>query len=79
MVSDIGELRKIAQAYSKNQTFVFIEEIINNKTIYYNGYILKVFDDMVLFQDCKIKKEFPILLETIKFIKPSVKEEKRDG
>jgi len=79
MVNDLGALRKLASAYSKSQTFIFIEEVINNKVHYYNGYIIKVHTDMILFYDSKLKQEFPILLETIKLMTPSRNEGGDDG
>jgi len=72
---ELSELRKIAKAYSEASTFVFIEEAINEKNSYYNGYIISVKTDMIIFYDTLLKKEFPILLEHIKLIKPSRKEE----
>lgn len=75
MVNDIGEMRKIARAYSKNKTFVFVEEFINGKVSYYNGYITDVKTDMLIFLDSILDREFPILLEYIKLIKPSRKKE----
>ncbi len=77
MVEDLGELRKIARAYSKNRTFVFVEEVISGKVHYYNGYINSVKPDMIVFHDVQLNKEFPILLETIKLLTPSRREEER--
>lgn len=72
---ELGELKKISEAYCKNKTFVFVEELVNNKKTYYNGYIISVKDDMILFYDSCLKKEFPILLECLNLIKPSRKQE----
>lgn len=79
MMNDISELRRIALAYSKLKTFVFVEELINFKKSYYNGIILKVYDNMILFYDEKLKKEFPILFESINLLKPSNKKEGENG
>jgi len=75
-VSDIGELKRLAQAYSDNKTFVFIEEVIRGKSRYWNGTIISVKEDMILFNDFESKREIPILLDMIKTIGPSNKEEK---
>ncbi len=78
MVENLGELRKIASAYSKSKTFVFVEELISGKIHYYNGYILGIKTHMLIFYDIRLKKEFPILLETIKLLTPSRMEEEKE-
>lgn len=75
---DCGELKKIAEAYSKNKTFVFIEEETFGKKRYYNGHIISVKEDIILFKDSKIPNEFPILLERISYLNPSNKKEAED-
>jgi len=74
-INDLGELRKIAKAYSKNKTFVFVEEVVSGRSAFYNGYVLSVKEDLIVFFDKILNKEFPIILETIRLIKPSKKEE----
>ena len=69
------EKEKLARAYSKSKTFTYIKEIINNRSTFYNGYIIKVMTDMLIFYDIILKREFPILLETIEVLEPSRKEE----
>ncbi len=71
------EKEKLARAYSKSKTFTYIKEVINNRSTFYNGYIVKVMTDMIVFYDIILKREFPILLETIEVIEPSRKEEER--
>jgi len=70
---------KLARAYSKSKTFTYIKEIINNRPSFYNGYIVKVMTDMIVFYDIVLKREFPTLLETIEVIEPSRKREGEDG
>jgi len=77
MVNDINEVRKTAKLYSELKTLTFILEKINKQESYYNGYVRIVRDDMLTFYDLELKREIPILLETIKIIAPSKKEEKK--
>ncbi len=72
---DIGEIRKSAELYSKQKTYTYIKETINERTNFYNGFVVKVCTDMIIFYDLILKREIPILLETIKVIEPSRREE----
>jgi hypothetical protein len=76
---DLGQIKKLAEVYSKNKTFTYIKEKINVRINFYNGFVVKVYDDMILFYDKLSKKEFPILFETIEVIEPSRREEVEDG
>ena len=55
-----------AKAYQKTKTFTFIKEIQPfGREYYYSGFILKVYDDFLLFFEIKLMKEFPIVLDSI--------------
>jgi len=72
---DINEIKKRAEIYSKSQTLSFISETMpSGRKNFYNGFIIKIHTDMLIFFDIVIKKEFPILLENIEIIEPSKKE-----
>ncbi len=78
-MGDIGEIKKIANVYSKLKTYTFIIEIApSGREKYYNGYVIKVCDDMLIFFDEKLQKEIPILLDYIRAIEPSRKKEGED-
>ena len=68
------ETRKRAKAYSKEKTFTYIKEVVNNRENFYNGFIDKVHDDMIIFFDIILKREFPILFDAIEVIEPSRKD-----
>jgi len=75
MKRDINETRKRARIYSNENTFCYIKEITpNSRESFYNGFIHKVKDDLLVFFDVVLKKEFPILLESIEVIEPSRKD-----
>ena len=77
MTRDIGQTRKLAKAYSENKTFTYVKELVNGRINFYNGFVVKVHTDMILFYDEVFKKEIPILLETIEVIEPSRRKEER--
>lgn len=67
-----NEIKQTAELYFKNKTFVHIQERHPSGTIkWYNGYIIKIYDDFLTFQDRKIALSFPILYEAIVIFEPS--------
>jgi len=75
MTRDNSEWKKRAEAYSKAHTFTFIKETTpNGRENFYNGFVVKVYNDMLIFFDIILKKEFPILFESIEVIEPSRKD-----
>ena len=74
-VREINEIQKRATAYSKEKTFTYVKEIMpNGRENFYNGFIKKVDRHLIIFFDIVLKKEFPILLESIEVIEPSRKD-----
>lgn len=72
MIININDNRQKAKAYSESKTFTFIQEKLpSGKSYYYNGFILEVKEDMVIFFDVTILREFPVLLDKIEVIEPS--------
>lgn len=74
MKREIDELRKRAKTYSTAKTFSYVKEAINGRENFYNGFVVKVFEDMIIFFDIVLKKEFPILFESLIVIEPSKKD-----
>jgi len=69
------EIKKRAGAYSKEKTFTYIKEIMpDGKEFFYNGFIKKVYDDVIIFFDIVLKRDFPVLIESIEIIEPSRKD-----
>jgi hypothetical protein len=61
---EISSLKKKANIYYKEKTFTFIRfyKFLHNKNqeFIFNGFIIKNFDDYLVFFDIYEKKEFPI-------------------
>ena len=74
MKRDINEIKTRARIYSKEKTLCYIKEIINGRENFYNGFISKIYDDMIIFFDIVMKREFPILFTAIEVIEPSKKD-----
>lgn len=64
----LEDVKKRAELFSKDKTHVFIIEETPGRTRYWNGYVVRVEDHIIVFFDMKINKEFPILLESIKLL-----------
>ena len=59
-------MRKRAEDYSIEKTFVnIIEKMPSGKLRYYNGFIIKVLNHILIFQDHKLPNEFPISFNSI--------------
>ena len=72
---EIIETRKRAKAYSKEKTFIYVKEVMpSGRENFYNGFIIKFHNDMIIFYDLVLKKDFPILFGSIEVIEPSRKE-----
>jgi len=71
----INDRKKRAEIYQKQKTFIFIEETVpSGRTNFYNGFILEVHEDMIVFFDIVLKTNFPILLDGVKVMEPSKKD-----
>jgi len=69
------EIKKRVEAYHSQNTFSYIKEIMpKGRENFYNGFVVKVHDDLIIFFDIVLKKEFPILFESIEVIEPSRKD-----
>ncbi len=75
-----ADLRERAEIYLKQKTFVnIVEKSPSGKIRYYNGFILNIFDDLIMFKDHKLPQQFPIPLNSIMGdIEPS-KQKREDG
>lgn len=63
---DTSEVRKTAQIYLTAKTFTFIKEMNTSGEInFYNGYVVKIHDDFIVFQDRIIPNPIPIPLDRI--------------
>ena len=63
---DVSETRKIATMYQVAKTFTFIKEINTaGETNFYNGYVLGIHDDFIVFQDRIISNPIPIPIDHI--------------
>ena len=75
MTRDINEMRERARIYSKEKTFTYVKETLpSGRENFYNGFIIKVSDEMIIFFDLVLKKEFPIMLDCLEVIEPSRKD-----
>ena len=74
---EISETRKTAEMYLAAKTFTFIKELNTAGEInLYNGYVLEIHDDFIVFQDRIIRNPIPIPIDHITKIDVSrVKEE----
>lgn len=61
------ESKQKAKIFLEENTYTFIKTYGNS---YYNGYIIKLKEEYILFKDDKLG-EFPILYSDIKLIAPS--------
>ena len=69
------ETKRRAESFCTSKTFSYVKEILRaDRENFYNGFIVKVFDDMIIFFDIVIKREFPILIDDIEVIEPSKKD-----
>jgi len=74
MTGQITEYKKRAEAYSKSRTFTYVKEVVRGRESFYNGFVVEVHSDMIVFFDIVLKKEFPVRFESIKVIEPSRKD-----
>lgn len=59
-----NENKKRAILFSENKTFTFIKEVLPDGEIrVHNGFIVEVKDDLIVFFDVTIKREFPVYLD----------------
>lgn len=68
---NIESVKARAKLYCENKTFTFIRELIGQRTEFYNGYIIAYKDDFLVFQDRKIRYDFPIPYDAIVLLEPS--------
>jgi len=79
MRREIEEIRKRAEVYSREKVFTFVLEIApSGRKNFYNGYVISIKTDMIVFFDSKLNMEIPILLDYIEVIEPSKNEVKDD-
>jgi len=74
MRREITFIKKRAEDYLNSNTFTYIKEVINGRENFYNGFVIKVYYDLLVFFDIKLKREFPIRYESIEVIEPSKKD-----
>lgn len=67
------EIKKIGNIYLKQKTFLYLKEVIKDRENFYNGFLVKIYEDMIVFFDVIMEKEFPILNQNIVVLEPSKK------
>lgn len=68
-----------AVLYSETKQYSFIiERQPNGKPFMYNGYILKVNKDSIIFKDDLITNEIAILIDSIETLEPSKRRGKQN-
>jgi len=66
MLIDTNENKERAKLYFKEKVFTFIKEIIPSGEIrVHNGFIIEVKEDLIVFFDVIIQREFPIYIDKI--------------
>jgi len=76
----IYDIKETAQAFYEHQIKTHIQQRQTDGSVFnYNGFILKIYSDMILLQDDKIRDPFPILFSSIVNINPSKIKEVGDG
>ena len=73
MGRDILEIKKRAEAFKSSFTFTYIKEIVSGRENWYNGFIVNIHDDLLVFFDIVMKKEFVVLLKDLIVVEPSKK------
>ena len=74
MKEDIGDIRERGKDYLKYKTLTYIKEVIKGRENFYNGFVVSVHTDLIVFFDIIIKREFPIQLDAIEVLEPSKKD-----
>jgi len=66
MIIDTNENKKRAELFRDEKTFTFIRDILPGDIIrVHNGFVIDVKDDMIIFFDVVINREFPLAIDKI--------------
>lgn len=69
-------MKELVKIYFIHKTYVYLRELHPSGEVkWYNGFIIKLHDDFLIFQDRKISQPFPVLYESIIKLEPSEEEE----
>lgn len=74
MKESLSSLRTRAEVYMDNESMVFVIEKYKDRERFYNGFIVKVHDDMIVIFDSKIEKEIPLPIDFISMLEISERE-----